>query len=77
MGGRLRHVGIVVKDLGKAIQIYQAMGFKVVETETIMVAKLEDADGKTFELLQGNWKPHIAVNFYEDENVFLEVVTNE
>jgi len=34
----------------------------------LRVQKMIDKDGKIFELVQGNWNPHIAVNWYRDED---------
>ena len=72
---RLRHVGIVVKDINESVKLYKKMGFKVSERETLEVVKMIDKDGSVFELVQGKWKPHLAVLFYEDfDGNLLEVV---
>ncbi len=72
---KLRHVGIVVKDINESVKLYKKIGFKVMERDTLIVVKMYDQDGNTFELVQGKWKPHIAINFYEDEKEnFLEVI---
>ncbi len=77
---KLRHVGIVVKDFGQ-IEIWEHMGYKVIERDIIEVVKLmNDETGNVIELVKGKWNPHIAVNFFEDEDKnLLEVVskTNE
>jgi len=50
---KLRHVGIVVKDLNKSTKFYCNLGFKVVERDTLKIVKLADSDGNTFELIKG------------------------
>lgn len=65
----LRHVGILVKDLSRAVNLYRKMGFILMgDVEALRVQKMIDKDGKIFELVQGNWNPHIAVNWYRDED---------
>ena len=72
---KLRHVGIVVKDINESVKLYKKMGFKVLERDTLKVVKMIDSDANVFELVQGKWHPHLAINFYEDENKnFMEVV---
>ena len=34
--------------------------------ETFKVAKMVDEKGQVFELYEGNYTPHISVNWYED-----------
>lgn len=55
-----------MKDLKQAIQDYHSLGFEVVARETLRVVKMQDSCGNMIELVKGNWKPHIAVNWYED-----------
>jgi hypothetical protein len=31
------------------------------------VVKLQDPKGNIIELLSGKWKPHLAINLYEDD----------
>ena len=65
----LRHAGILVKDLNEAVKTYVALGFRqFISRETLTVVKLADHEGNVIELVQGNWKPHIAVNWYEDQD---------
>ena len=68
MYGTLRHAGILVKDLEGAMQMWQQAGFEPLEVENLRVCKMTDKNGATIELVQGNWHPHIAVNWYEDES---------
>lgn len=68
MHGTLRHAGILVKDLEAEIKNWQAIGFEPLEIETLRVCKMTDKNGATIELVEGNWHPHIAVNWYEDDN---------
>ena len=45
------------------------MGFKLLEpVETLRVQKLIDINGNVFELVEGNWHRHIAVDWYEDDD---------
>lgn len=63
----LRHVGILVENLLVAVKTYRRLGFKEsAPREILMVQKMTDPEGNTIELVQGNWHPHIAVNWYED-----------
>ena len=63
----LRHVGMKVKNLEMSMWTYQALGFKQQgEVETFKVAKMVDEKGQVFELYEGNYTPHISVNWYED-----------
>ena len=71
----LRHVGILVKDLEKAKQMYLSLGFREIERERLEVIKMCDVSGNTIELVKGNWKPHVAVNWYSDgQGNLIEVV---
>ncbi len=74
---KLRHIGIVVKDINESVKLYKKMGFKIFERDRLIVVKMIDSDGNVFELVQGRWAPHVAVNFYEDENKNLLEVVNE
>lgn len=63
----LRHAGVLVKDLELARSIYEELGFRPIsEIETLRVLKMADKNGAVIELVQGNWHPHLAVNWYED-----------
>ncbi len=65
---KLRHVGILVKDLQQAKTNYENIGFTQVQpVEHLFVCKMADDQGNMIELVQGNWKPHIAVNWCEDK----------
>lgn len=71
----LRHAGILVANLEKARQIYQKMGFRPLEVETIRVLKMTDAKGQMIELVEGAWHPHIAVNWFDDgDGNYIELV---
>ncbi len=75
MRGTLRHAGILVKDLEESMAIYEQAGFKKVEVEMLTVVKMADKNGAMIELVQGNWHPHIAVNWYEDpDGNYIETV---
>jgi len=78
MPGTLRHVGMLVKDLDMAIEIYQQLGFVAVSRENLEVVKMRDKKGQTIELVKGNWNPHIAVDWYEDpDGNFVEIVHDD
>jgi hypothetical protein len=65
----LRHAGILVKSLERSIQTYRGLGFEPIEPiETLRVQKMSDSSGRVIELVEGNWNPHIAVNWYADED---------
>lgn len=68
MHATLRHAGVLVKDLESAIDEYRRLGFSPLEIETLRVCKMTDGNGNTIELVQGNWHPHLAVNWYEDDS---------
>lgn len=45
------------------------MGFKPVQPiESLRVLKMADKNGAVIELVEGNWHPHLAVNWLEDED---------
>lgn len=66
MKGTLRHAGILVKSLDVSEPIYRSLGFRTISREKLEVLKMEDEKGNMIELVQGNWHPHIAVNWAED-----------
>ena len=72
----LRHAGILVEDLDKAMDLYEAMGFKAFAREKLEVIKMADEHNNIIELVKGeNWHPHIAVNWYSDsQGNYIEVV---
>lgn len=75
MKGTLRHVGILVKSLEESEPVYRALGFLPISREKLEVLKMEDLQGNVIELVQGNWHPHIAVNWYADpDQNYVEVV---
>ena len=74
----LRHAGILVKDLGVEVTIYKSLGFTVVAREKLEVVKMVDDKGQMIELVEGNWHPHIAVDWYETPSGnYVEVVKDE
>ena len=75
---RLRHVGIVVKDLLLMINYYQKLGFKLIYSDGlekthqeywgnkfIEIAKLQDSNGGIIELIAKSWFPHISLTVDE------------
>ena len=62
---KLRHAGILVRDLDESEKIYRFLGFQPISREKLEVLKMGDPAGRIIELVQGNWHHHIAVNWYE------------
>ena len=78
MLGTLRHVGILVKQLEESKIHYESLGFKALEIETLRVLKMTDVNGAMIELVEGNWHPHIAVNWYDDgDGNYIETVEDK
>ena len=77
MTGTLRHVGVKVNKISDGIKDYERLGFRVSEpVEIVKVQKMKDRNGGTIELIEGNYNPHIAVNWFEDSaKNLIEVVT--
>ncbi len=78
MKGTLRHVGIVVKNLKQAEEFYRKLGLTKLSPRPITeiwrqtelkILKMRDSEGGILELIEGDWKPHIAftVNKSMDE----------
>ena len=66
---KLRHSGILVKNLVRAVSQYERLGWKPWQSvEMLMVQKMKDDEGNIIELIEGNYHPHIAVNWLEDED---------
>lgn len=70
METKIRHLGLVVTDLKQALKFYQKFGFTKLTVrgsterwgkEELKVQKLINSKGEVLELIQGNWKPHIAL----------------
>jgi len=61
----MRHVCMIVKDSQRAIRWYQKLGFlpSADKDETWGQEQLEVTK---LELIQGNWKPHMALTFQAD-----------
>lgn len=76
MPGSLRHAGILVKSIRASAKTYLALGFEpIAPIEHLRVLKMADKQGQVIELVQGNWHPHVAVNWYADEDGnYVEVV---
>ncbi len=58
----IRHFGLVVKDLKRAIRWWSQLGFqvKVVSEEEWSERRLKIAK---LELIEGDWRPHLALTF--------------
>jgi len=68
LSGRLRHMGIRVKNLKEAIRFYRYFQFRVIsrsrETwlcKPLKIVKMEDHKGNRIELIEGGWEPHVAI----------------
>lgn len=59
-----------------ARETYELMGFRqIAQIEALRVLKMADSEGRVIELVQGNWHPHIAVNWLEDaDGNYIEIV---
>ena len=75
----LRHVGILVKNLKRATETYKILGFRPLgPVENLKVQKMEDQNGKVIELFEpGVYRPHIAVNWVEDQDGLLAELVKE
>jgi len=72
----LRHAGVLVRSVERARAMYEKIGWTALEpVEHLRVQKMVDREGNVIELVEGNWHPHIAVNWYADEDGnYIEVV---
>ena len=77
--GTLRHVGIKVNSISEGIADYERIGFTACESvEIVKVQKMKDQNGGMIELIEGNYRPHIAVNWFEDSfGNLIELVTEK
>lgn len=64
---RIRHMGIITKDLECSINFYTQLGFrktyqKIEEwgNKSLVIVKM-DLGGQIIELIKGDWMPHIAL----------------
>jgi len=64
----IRHTGIIVKDIERAVEFYIGLGFfirsknnEVWNNDLFQIIKLEAPDGNIIELIEGNHLPHIAL----------------
>ena len=66
---RLRHSGILVKNLHQAILTYKQLGWKIQgPVQSFRVQKMRDRNGGMIELIEGEYHNHIAVNWVADED---------
>ncbi len=81
METKIRHLGLVVTDLKQALRFYQRFGFvKLIKRgsterwgkEELKVLKLIKSKGEILELIQGNWKPHIALTMISKEDFWID-----
>ena len=76
--GTLRHVGVKVDSIEQGIRDYTILGFEVcAPVEKVKVQKMKDKNGGMIELIEGNYNPHIAVNWFEDTSGNLIEVVRE
>ena len=66
--GKLRHVGWKVQNLEQEIRNWQGMGYEPLEVESFRTCKMTNKFGMTIELIEGDYDPHVSVNWYRDEN---------
>ena len=66
--GELRHVGIQSTDLEHDIRHWQSIGFEPLEVKTFRCCKVTNKFGVTMELIEGDYDPHLSVNWYRDAN---------
>jgi catechol-2,3-dioxygenase len=65
----LRHTGILVGNLERAVRTYKELGFRTMgRVEILKAQKMRDEYGQVLELIQGNYHPHIAVNWVTDQD---------
>jgi catechol 2,3-dioxygenase-like lactoylglutathione lyase family enzyme len=65
---KIRHTGLQVSNLNRAIAWYRKLGFKVaqrrVETwgnQELKICKMFINENQWIELVEGEWKPHICL----------------
>lgn len=77
--GTLRHVGVKVNNIRDGVKDYERLGFKIcAPVEVVRVQKMIDRKGGMIELIEGNYNPHVAVNWFEDSSGnLIELVTEE
>ena len=68
MDARVRHLGLVVKNLEAEMQWFKWFGFDKVSKapeiwgdNSLLIGKMTDKEGSMIELIQGDWKPHVAL----------------
>ena len=73
MDAKLRHVGVMCKNLQESMRFYQQFGFQKMSQRMVMeewagkklkILKLANPGGM-IELIEGDWKPHIALTLTE------------
>jgi len=77
MTGRLRHMGLVVRDLKTELEFCRKLGLEKLATRPVTeiwkhnelkIMKLRDSGNGLIELVQGDWKPHIAITVDKSMN---------
>jgi len=64
----IRHVGIQTTDMQRDIELWRSAGFEVMELKQFKCCKVVNADGLTMELIEGDYDPHLSVNWVRDES---------
>lgn len=73
MQGKLRHVGVMSKNLQDSLRFYQMFGFRKLSQrpsveiwhgENLKIQKMVDGNSM-IELVEGNWMPHLALTLTE------------
>ena len=72
MFGKIRHVGIQTTDMEQSIEAWRGRGFEPLEVKDFRCCKVVNKDGMVMELIEGDYDPHISVNWVrdEDDNLF-------
>jgi predicted lactoylglutathione lyase len=63
---KLRHCGLMVKSIEDSKATYEALGFKEESRGQFRTLKMVNKYGQRIELVEGDYKAHIAVNWAED-----------
>ena len=76
---KVRHFGLVVKDLKETVRFYQELGFKILKrsierwvSTDLEVLKMQNGNGDILELILGDWQPHISFTSEETPNMLWE-----
>jgi hypothetical protein len=61
---KLRHCGLMVKNMRRAADWYRnKLGFEISIPRQVEEWNGEEIETMKLELIKGNWKPHVAIDF--------------